>query len=278
MPDGARIMASMARKKPITWRDLFHHGEKGAVYDFSVLSNSFTDTGMTTPVTTNGQNISSFLDLSGCGNHQILIATRTALVMNTAGSYNSADTGANNSLGGYQTAAGSGITGKKLTAIFGLMDASPAQEGWLCSQETDVTADCFMLGIDAGFANAAQVSIEGGNPSGGSSRSKQVTTGAPTITESLSGFIDLAGTTYANGMDLRVNGSNASVTTNAAWTTPTGTTWDGTKKLAFGCVVSAGTGGGVYRALFNARIRRAVIVNRALTAAEYSAIEAWVIA
>lgn len=275
---GAAVLAAYARHKPITWRDLFRRGEKGAVYDFSVLSNSFTDTGMTTPVTANGQNISSFLDLSGCGNHQILIAARTALVMNTSGSYNTADTGANNSLGGYQTAAGSGITGKRLTAIFGLMDASPAQEGWLCSQESDATADVFMLGIDASFANAAQVSIEGGNPTGGSSRSKQVATGAPTITESLSGFIDLAGASYAAGMDLRVNGSNAGVSTNATWTTPTGTTWDGTKKLAFGCVDSAAAGGGVYRALYNARIRRAVIVNRALTAGEYSAIEAWVIA
>lgn len=275
---GAAILAAYARKKPITWRDLFRQGEKGAVYDFSVLSNSFTDTGMTTPVTTNGQNISSFKDLSGCGNHQILIAARTALVMNTAGSYNSADTGANTAAAGYQTAAGSGITGTKLTAIVGLMDASPAQEGWLFSQESNASADVFMLGIDAGFANAAQVSIEGFNPSGGSSRSKQVTTGAPTITESIAGFIDLTGASYTAGMDLRVNGSNAGVSTNAAWTTPTGTGWDGTKKLAFGCVDSVAAGGGVYRALYNGRIRRAVIVNRALTAGEYSAIEAWVIA
>lgn len=274
---GAAILAAYARRKLWTPKDLFRHGEKGAYYDFSLLSTLWQNTARTTPVTTNGQSISAFDDLSGNGNHQILIAARTALVLNTAGGFNCADTGATTAGGGYQSTGASGIVGKELTAVFGIKDASPAQEGWLCSQESDAGADVFMLGIDAGFANAAQVSIEGFNPSGGTSRSEQITTGAPTITESLLGYVNLAGASYAAGMDLRVNGSNSGATTNATWTTPTGTTWDGTKKLAFGCVDSVSAGGGVYRALYNGMIRRAIIVNRALNAQEKLLAEAWVL-
>lgn len=273
---GGAIIAAMVRRKPWTPKDLFRHGEKGAYYDFSLLSTLWQNTARTTPVTTNGQSISAFDDLSGNGLHQILIGGQTAYILDTTAGYNTGNTGVvNTSLGGYQSTIAAGMTGSKVTAIFGVLDASPAQEGWLCSLDTNNSNDEFMVGFDPNFANGVGLSIEGFNPTGAAARWEWIATGTPTVSESIFAYMDLAGTTYGTGMDLRVNGSASGLTTVGTYTTPTATAWDATKKLTIGCVSTAAIAG-PYRPIYNGGFHRIIVVNRQLNAQEISSALTWV--
>lgn len=242
---------------------LFLHGEKGAWYDPSDLTTTFTDTAGTTPANTNGAVVARINDKSGNGNHAILIGGQTGCTLVIGGGLTALQDNAGNS--GYLAAA-CGMTGAVATACFGHLNNN-GNNSYVFSVDSDTVDSTFSGGINATFVSNVTATGHYGPTDG---YYATITCSNPE-TVVVTAINDFGGASGPVSIDMRKNASATGLTYTGAFGA-VAALFAPARNIAFMCADQ--NSGGAYRPAYG-NCYGCIIVNRRLQAAELAALETY---
>lgn len=247
---------------------LFASGERGVWYDPSDMATLFQDAAGTIPVTAIGQPVGKVLDKSGNGNHATQsIAVRRPILRQDANGVN------------YLYFAGSSLAtastrlsaADKLSVFSAVQqEAQPVAIVWESSPNINTNTGAFYMTASEVVAGDWTFRNRGNNPTDKSQVGGSIVPTSPEV-HRISMALDIAGTTAATEVAVRLNGSSVALShINGTLIPDSGSGNYGQYPLYIGA--RAGTS-----LFFTGRIYGLVIRGIASTAPEFSRVENWLL-
>ena len=255
---------SMLPLAPISPAVLFATGERGAWYDPSDLSTLFQDAAGTTPVTAIGQSVGKVLDKSGNTNHatQATAGNRPILRQDSLG-FNYLDFNGSSSF--LATASAQFSAADKLS-VFSATTQNNGSISIILELSQNVNSNTGTFYLVSSEASAGDLSFR--NRGNGPNQIGGASAGAVTpITRVVSQSLDIAGTTIASEIAVRINQSPETLL-NPPISTDSGTGNYGAYPLYIGA--RAGTS-----LFFNGRIYGLIIRGVSSSAGQINLAEQW---